>query len=125
MAKKSADKSKTDAPTSDQPSMNKVEAVRKAISDGVTVPLQGVEYIKNTFGIEVSPGYFTSIKSADKLAEGARPKPKAASPAKPAAPAAKKSTGGDSDVLTALENVKELVDQLGADKVKRMVDLLG
>ena len=33
--------------------------------------------------------------------------------------------GGQPDMLDALESVKQLVDQFGADRVKRMVDLLG
>ena len=41
------------------------------------------------------------------------------------APPEKPKADGEPDVLLALETVKELVGQFGADKLKRMVDLIG
>ena len=37
----------------------------------------------------------------------------------------KPRSAGEPDVLLALEGIKELVGQFGADKVKRMADLIG
>jgi hypothetical protein len=51
------------------------------------------------------------------------PKPKAAVEGYVAPP--KLEAKGDGDLLDALEAMKPLVDKLGADKVKRIVDLLG
>ena len=54
-------------------------------------------------------------------------KPKAAAPAAIegyVAPPEKPKAAGEPDVLLALEGVKGLVDTYGADKIRRIVDLL-
>ena len=121
-------------------SVNQAELVRKAVAAGHEKPATGVPYIKTQFGVDIDPKYYSVAKSqlkkreakASIAAEPAKrgPKPKAAAPRKPlvdgyVAPPEKPKSAGELDVLLALEGVKELVNQFGADRVKRMVDLLG
>ena len=51
--------------------------------------------------------------------------PQASVGGEPGSPPEQSKAAGEPDVLLALEGVKELVNQFGADRVKRMVDLLG
>jgi hypothetical protein len=123
-------------------SVNQAELVRKAVAAGHEKPSTGVPYIKTHFGADIDPKYYSVAKSQLKKREAKESfspepakrgrKPKAAAPAasKPlvegyVAPPEKPKAAGEPDVLLALEGVKELVQQFGADKVKRMVDLIG
>jgi hypothetical protein len=120
-------------------SVNQAELVRKAVAAGHEKPASGVPYIKTQFGVDIDPKYYSVAKSqlkkkeAGALASQAKrgPKPKAAAPAAPKplvdgylAPPEKPKATGEPDVLLALEGVKELVQQFGPDRVKKMVDLL-
>ncbi len=109
----------------------KTEAVRMAIAAGFGSPQVGSGYIQSQFGMDVSPQHFSSTKSQLKtkeLEDTPARKSKADSskdvegyvalPAKPAA-------GGEEELLAALEAMKPLVASLGAEKVKRLADLLG
>jgi hypothetical protein len=110
-------------------------AARAALEKGYEKPAEAVAYIKNTFGIDMNPQYFSAIKTRTKdLHEAAPPKPAPARRGQKAkaarvegylAPPEKPKVAGEPDVLLALEGVKELVSQFGADKLKRMIDLLG
>jgi hypothetical protein len=112
-------------------------AARAALDAGYEKPAEAVKYIKDTFGIEMNPQYFSAIKTRTKGAPAA----KKAAPAKPesakrgpkakaplvegyVAPPEKPKAAAEPDVLLALEGVKELVDTYGADKIRRIVDLL-
>jgi hypothetical protein len=123
-------------------SVNQAELVRKAVAAGHEKPATGVSYIKNHFGVDIDPKYYSVAKSQLKKREAKSsfapepakrgPKPRAAAPTAPrplvegyVAPPEKPKAGGEPDLLLALEGVKELVNQFGADRVKRMVDLLG
>ena len=122
-----------DEPLGEGPS--KAEAARQAMKAGYQKPAQAVAWIKETFGIELNPQHFSAIKTNDKKKQEAG----AAAKAEPAkrgsrssviiegyvAPPERPRTPGEPDMLLALEGVKELVNQFGADRVKRMVDLLG
>jgi hypothetical protein len=44
---------------------------------------------------------------------------------KPRGAAAKPATNGEADIISALEALKPLVATLGADRLKRLVDILG
>jgi hypothetical protein len=119
-------------------SISKAAAVRDALEQGEDGPEDGVAYIKKIHGIEMTRQTFSSYKTQEK----ARQAKKGASKGKPGrkprqlaetsqtvdgyvAPPEKPKSAGEPDVLLALEGVKELVNQFGADKVKRMVDLIG
>jgi hypothetical protein len=121
-----------------QGAVSQTDAARAAMDAGYEKPAQAVEYIKTKFGLEMNPQYFSAIKSrlgkSEAKAEPAKRgrKPKAAQPVarKPVvdgylAPPEKPKAADEPDILLALEGIKELVSQFGADRVKRMVDLLG
>ncbi len=110
-------------------SITKVGAVRAALEEGSGLPEQGVAFIKSRFGLDITRQHFSAIKSQLKKREGA---PRMSRPGrKPRRPAAVRSTAppvrfanGEAGLLEALEVIKPLVAQLGADKVKRLVELL-
>jgi hypothetical protein len=113
----------------------KSEAVRRALADGYEGPKEGAAYILEEFGIEIAPQHFSSVKSQFKKHEidGATTdtparKSKAGSQAVEgylAPPPKQRASGGKPDLLEAMEAMKPLVASLGADTVKRIVDLLG
>lgn len=114
----------------DSPSITKVEAVKNALAAGKESPADGTEFIKSNYGIEMNPQHFSSVKSQLKKKEGtAKPgrKPRAASRAVEGyvAPPPKIVPTGEGDLIDALERMKPLVASLGAEKVHRLVDLLG
>ena len=111
-------------------SMSKAGAARAALADGVVVPKEASIYIKRKFGIDISPQQFSAEKSRLKLrAGGVNPLSNQDSSGKGfdgyLTPPSKRSAPGEADLLIALEAMKPLVAQLGPEKVKRMVDLLG
>ena len=108
--------------------MTKAGAARAALAAGVEVPKQASVYIKQRFGVDISPQQF----SAEKCRLKQRATDPVSSPYGDLSHYSLSATGssrhrsfGKTDVLEALEVIKPLIDQLGADKVKRMVDLLG
>ena len=117
------DDDSTDRPTS------KAAAARAALTAGVTVPKQASVWIKRKFGIDISPQQFSAEKCRLKQRSG---DPNSSSlfafsqgnrdghyGTNQRTPISK------DDLLEALEVMKPLIEQLGAEKVKRMVDLLG
>lgn len=107
---------------------SKSDAVRMAIAAGFDTPQIGAGYIQGQFGLDVSPEHFASVKSADKkkvLTESpagqARRKPKKGAESEPTPRSTRK---GETDLIAAIETMKPLVAALGADKVKRIADLL-
>jgi len=96
-----------------------------------------MEFTRSRFGVEIKPSDFTLYKSkakgaaaSAKKAEPAKrgPKPKAASPAPDTvtvASAPKAASNSEADLIESLETLKPLIASMGADRVKRLVDLLG
>ncbi|MDB5351779.1 MAG: hypothetical protein JWN86_3026 [Planctomycetota bacterium] len=114
--------------------LTKSEAIRRALADGVEQPVAGVAYIRSHFGIVITPRHFSAVKATERQKGGIRVrlkpgrKPKAApGPAVEGylAPPPRPSASAETDLLAAMEAMKPLVAALGADKVKRIVDLLG
>jgi hypothetical protein len=117
--------------------ISKAEAVRAALSAGKESPGDIQEFVLTKFGHDIPKQMISSYKAQEKAkqekkaaapkAEPAKrgPKPKAPLVEGYVAPPEKPKVAGEPDVLLALEGVKELVNQFGADKVKRMVDLIG
>jgi hypothetical protein len=108
--------------------MNKSKAARAAIDAGYEKPVEAVAYIKRQFGIDMNPQHFSSIKSNYRKSQGESKPVKATRKRSDAiegyvAPPPRQSEGGD--LLDTLEALKPLIAQHGADKLKRMVDLLG
>jgi hypothetical protein len=113
-----------------QEGMSKADAVRAALSEGIEAPQEAVAFIKHRFGIEMGAQHFSSVKSQQKKREGAPAarrgrKPKQAAADGYVAPPPRPAASGGSDLLDAMEAMKPLIAQYGADQVKRIVDLLG
>jgi hypothetical protein len=120
--------------------ISKADAVRAALSAGKELPGDIHDFVLSKFGHDIPKQTISSYKAQEKArqekkaaaapkAEPAKrgPKPKAAAPAAVegyVAPPAKPKAAGEPDVLLALEGVKELMATYGADKVRRIVDLL-
>jgi hypothetical protein len=110
------------------------DAARAALDAGYEKPAEAVSYIKETFGIDMNPQYFSAIKTRTKTSPAATKaapakrgrKPKVSAPLVDGyvAPPEKPKAAGEPDILLALEGVKGLVNQFGAERVKKMVDLL-
>ena len=124
-------------PVAAQSSMSKADACRAALAAGIETTEEAMEFTLKKFGVEIKATDFTLYKSKAKQAAASAPakrgrKPRTATPVstKPlvegyVAPPDKPKAAGESDILLALEGIKELVGQFGADRVKRMVDLIG
>jgi hypothetical protein len=114
--------------------MSKTDAIRAAVAEGHESPGDGVDFIKKRFGIELSKQHFSATKSKLKTTGAGQSK----EATRVAAPSKKKAArvegylappeqpaGGEGNLLDALEAIKPLIAQHGAESVKRMVDLLG
>jgi hypothetical protein len=101
------------APDSKSATISKAEAIRAARRAGIESPTAASNYIQNRFGIYVSRAHFSAFKSQAKKAQALG---RASKPGLEAI--------GEGDLLEALESIKPLVASLGADRVKRIVDLL-
>jgi hypothetical protein len=116
--------------------ISKSEAARRAIAAGLDSPEEATDFIRKRFGIEMSKPHFSAVKSQMKKKEGGA-KPKRGRKSKtwqsqPDAPPIEhyftpspKTGDSSDDLLEAMEAMKPLVASLGAEKVKRIVDLLG
>jgi hypothetical protein len=125
MAKKAAKstKSETDSSTAAKP-MKKADAVREALKRGIKLPSAAVAFIKSEFGIDMPRQQFSVYKHEFSKRKGGKSmKVRAASPMPAMSQSGGKNRG--TDVLGAMEAIKPLVAEFGADKVKRIVDLLG
>ena len=116
--------------------MNKSKAARAAIDAGYEKPVEAVAYIKRQFGIDMDPQRFSSIKSNYRKAQGEAKPGKAASrtgtgagrsppPPSRATSHRRPSKRTEGTCSTPSKRLKPLIAQHGADKLKRMVDLLG
>lgn len=99
------------------------------LAEGIDNPSVASSEIKSRFGIDVTPQHFSATKSQMKSKAGKQKgkpgrKPKAAVEGY-LAPPPKPQAAGETDLLAAMEAMKPLVAALGADKVKRIADLLG
>jgi hypothetical protein len=117
-------------------SISQTDAVKGALDGGYELPGEATDYIRDHFGMEVSKAYFSAIKSKIKAQGGKSTKKRAVG--RPTLASVKqaeaagttqtssrqKAAGGETDLLKALEVMKPLIDSLGAEKVRRLVDLL-
>ena len=109
---------------------SKVEAVRIALRQGYDTPEAGLDFIRRRFDIEMTRQHFSATKSQirkkerESGSEEDAPAPVRRKPLIEGYVAPPPKPPGEPDVLLALESVKELVEQFGADKIKRIVDLL-
>jgi hypothetical protein len=110
---------KKNAESAEAANITKAEAVRRALAQGHAMPTDGVAFIKSEFGIDMGIQHFSAQKSQLKKQKGA--KKKVGRPAKHPQP----SMNGGAGILEAMEAMKPLVASMGANKLKRLVDLLG
>lgn len=118
----------------DAKAISKAEAIRRMLAEGIDNPTVGSHEIKKRFGIELTPQHFSATKAQMKGKEAKSPgtpkgkpgrKPKAAVEGYLAPPPKPQPPGEQPDLLAAMEAMKPLVAALGAEKVKRIADLLG
>src|SRR3954469_26026547 len=103
----------------------KADAVRQALKEGVESPQDGVAYVKEKFGLEITAQQFSTYKSIErKKANGSNGVGSRKAPARRSGrlPVPAPITGSISDDLTAL---KEMVKRYGADEVISLVSLVG
>lgn len=114
-----------DAPAADTPAITQAEAVRKALKAGYESPSEGVRYIQEEFGIEVSAGYYSVIKSKEGDASKSKAVKIPSASGKVKIPAAKPASNGKPDVADSVAAVKKLVDELGAEQVVKLAGFFG
>lgn len=138
MAKKKAEETDDSQAQEAAPdgTVTKTEAVKRALADGVTKPQDGVEYVREKFGLEMTAQAFSATKSLlrKKGGEGAGSgrEARAAAPAEQTLPGGGVNGGnghvprnGSPDPVDLARQVKQLVAQYGAQAVKDMADVLG
>lgn len=128
-----------DEPEASGKAISKAAAVRDALEQGEDSPEDGIAYIKKIHGIEMTRQTFSSYKAQQKAREAKKGVSKGKPGRKPrqvaetsqavdgylAPPPKSAPPGGQPDLIEAMEAMKPLVASLGAEKVKRLVDLLG
>lgn len=107
----------SEPPDTVQPGVKKIDAVRAALAEGIEKPDEAVAWIKEKFGIDLPKPQWSSYRSQIKSKEAG----KTATPRQPSQLPPTPAKQGD--VVDALETIKGLVQQLGADRVKRIVSL--
>jgi hypothetical protein len=105
--------------------ITKAAAARAAIDAGHDNPQQAIAYIKKTFGLDMGAQHFSAVKSQLKKKGGATKGVRARRPLDGYLAPPKIEATGEGDLLDALAAMKPLIAHFGADKVKKMVDLLG
>src|SRR4051794_15155379 len=93
--------------------ISKADAVREAIKEGVEKPQDGVSYVKEKHGLDITPQQFSTYKANDKKKAGAPPARRGRKPA--AVTAARASTNGTANMAAQMERIKALVDSLGVE----------
>jgi hypothetical protein len=111
--------------------ITKVEVVRRALQalgkDALPAKLR--PYIKQTFGIEMTPAHITTCKGVV-LRRGKKkpgPKPKVQPPeplVRQSAPTPPKPAAKNGITLEDLQSVKALIGRVGADQLKGLIDLM-
>jgi len=119
MAKKKAE----EAPETQEAgngSMTKADAVRAAVAEGKLKPLVACAWIKEKFGIDITPQHFSSYKSSEARKTGTPGrrgrKPREAT----AVPALNGQRVGNGNPVELARQVKKLVDAYGVGAVKEM-----
>jgi hypothetical protein len=100
----------------------KADAFRTAVAQGIESPKAISEFVKTTYGMEMSAGMVSAYKSMEKN-KGKKKGPKRAAAAKVAMAAEPDGNFTGRGLMESLESIKSLVKDHGADQVKRMVEL--
>jgi hypothetical protein len=104
--------------------MTKMEAVRRALAKlgRDAKPLQLREFIRSEFGIEMSADHISTYKGVLLKKAGGKSKP-GPNPPQGAAPAAR-AVSPAGLTLDDIRAVKQLVDRLGADRLRELAEVL-
>ena len=96
---------------------NASEAIRTYLKDHPgTKPKAAAAEISTQLGKKVTPAFVSQVKNKMKKSKGGRPKGRKAA-------AAGSAANGSLDLLT-IEATKELVRRIGADNLKRLIEVL-
>ena len=124
MARKKTADTDTGSPAEAEPKVNKTEAVKAALAEGVGKPQAGAEFIKTRFGLDVTPQMFSQTKSL--LKKKGRDVNGTASHV-PAHIAPASSNGHHAPVgvgvAESVEAIKLLVNRMGAEEVIKIAGL--
>jgi len=116
MAKKKPD---DEATAGSAEKITKSEAVRRAVAEGVDKPTEAVAFIKERFGVEITPQHFSSIKSQEAKKAG-KPARRGRKPRDAAAPTPNGPRVGNGNPVELARQVKKLVDVYGVEAIKEM-----
>jgi hypothetical protein len=119
---------------SEAPPMTKIEALRQAVKklgkDATSLEFQG--YLKKRFGLEMTREHITKYRGdlrreqSGRKNSQARPAPAArADASRSPSTSPKQSTGKDGIPLEDIQAVKILVGRVGADDLRKLIDVLG
>jgi hypothetical protein len=126
MAKKKAAEPTVETPAEEAPAekMTQRVAVEKALDAGKVLPVNGVPYVQEQFGITLSNQAFSTIKSKiNNAGKKAKPKTTKAPVAVPAAARSTAPTKSAVGVASQVEAIKGLVEELGIDQVVSIAKL--
>ena len=122
---KTAAKAKSVGSEPSRPTTSKANAARAALAAGHEGPQQAVSFIQKEFGVIMSPQHFSAVKSLLRKKAGSPSRRKSTGIEGYLAPPPQPSRGTEGELLDMMETMKPLIALYGADKVKRIVDLLG
>ena len=101
-------------------SISKTDAVKAAIAAGKEMPTEGVQWIKETHGIDIDPQHFSAVKSQARKKAGSPPAKRGRKPRTAQNGAAVSSSRASVNPADLARDVKRLVEQYGAAAVKDM-----
>lgn len=102
--------------------MTKAEAVRQTLAEGIDTPADGVAYVKEKHGLDITPQQFSTYKSIAKKKAGGTPAKRGR---RAAAPAAAPTPSAPAGLATSVEAIKVLVEQYGVEQVVSIARLFG
>jgi hypothetical protein len=111
------------AKKNEEGTVSKMEAVRQTLAHGIEKPQEGVDHIKEKFGLDVPTGIFSSYKSAINSKKGSTPGKRGRKPKSATTGTSSVSNDNGKNVLQLAQEVKALVGKYGADAVKGMADV--
>jgi hypothetical protein len=125
-----AKKAESEPETAPAEQITKTEAVKRALADGVDKPVEGVEYVRSKFGIEMTNQGFSTAKFQLGKKAGKPAARRGRAPRAMVAPTAARShqtvrTGKSASASELARQIKALVDAYGAAEVKGMVAVFG
>jgi hypothetical protein len=107
-------------------SISKAAAVRQALAEGFESLDDIAAFIRTKHGIEIPRPQLSAYKAQARAREQmTHTGPKPSKAPTPTAKAAKHSGGAKTDLIEAMETLKPYVNEHGAERLKRIIDLLG